>query len=182
MNLRRYISPAKPHTLLFLWSFIFATIFALFPLSLNNAASNYLDPRERVLINCPKCISYPLLLALPTRTPTKAPTIKVKIQYVSVKVSPEGIHELMQKYATLYGIPVETLENISRCESGFNPGANNGTYGGLFQFHPGTWISTRKRMGLIEDTDLRYDQEEAIKTAAYKMSQDGTGAWAQCSQ
>jgi hypothetical protein len=35
-------------------------------------------------------------------------------------------------------------------------------------------------MGLDENLDLRYSAEESAKTAAYKMSRDGFGAWPVC--
>jgi hypothetical protein len=61
-----------------------------------------------------------------------------------------------------------------------NPGSNGGIYGGMFQFDTQTWISTRTRMGLDTNPDLRYNAEEAIKSAAFKISQDGTRAWSGC--
>jgi hypothetical protein len=35
-------------------------------------------------------------------------------------------------------------------------------------------------MGLNPDPELRFNAEEAIKTTAYKISRDGTGAWPVC--
>jgi hypothetical protein len=142
------------------------------------------DPREFVLTHCPKCISYPLHIAIPTPTkfPVRISTQKPMTRSIYKDSSAyNDIRSSIEKYAHEYSVDVDVLEQISRCESGFNPNATNGPYGGLFQFHPGTWVSTRRRMGLDENTDLRFHAEESIKTAAYKISRDGTSAWAQCS-
>ncbi|MCL4338549.1 transglycosylase family protein [Patescibacteria group bacterium] len=66
------------------------------------------------------------------------------------------------------------------CESGLNPKADNGIYGGLYQFSAGSWETTRIRMNLNPDPNLRFNAEEAIKTAAFKLAADGVYAWPHC--
>jgi hypothetical protein len=56
----------------------------------------------------------------------------------------------------------------------------NGVYGGLFQFSSSTWISTRQAMNLDTNTELRFNPEEAIRTAAFKISTMGLSPWPNC--
>jgi len=37
-------------------------------------------------------------------------------------------------------------------------------------------------MGLDDDPNIRYNPEESIKTAAFKLSVNGTGIWPNCSK
>jgi hypothetical protein len=104
----------------------------------------------------------------------------VKEIKVDNKQELDNYEDLFDKYGLIYGISKEKLKNIAICESGLNPKAINVFYGGLFQFSPSTWSSNRKLMGEDTDTDLRFNAEEAIKTAAFKMSRDGFGAWPHC--
>jgi soluble lytic murein transglycosylase-like protein len=117
-----------------------------------------------------------LLLAQRKRQTTKPNSDSV----TSTAPNAGGISDLISKYASQYNVNPAILSKIAQCESGFNPGATNGPYGGMFQFHPQTWISNRKSMGEDPSTSLRFNTEEAIKTAAYKISRDGTGAWPIC--
>lgn len=91
------------------------------------------------------------------------------------------VTEIIRKYATEFGLNESDLISISYCESGFRPNAQNGDYGGIFQFSTSTWQSNRKAMGLDPNPELRFNPEEAAKTAAFKMSRDGYGAWPACS-
>lgn len=113
----------------------------------------------------------------------KAAQAKVRVQVMAarqLKPSPEEMASLYTRFGAEYGIPADTLARIAACESGHNPGAINGPYGGLFQFHSNTWASNRRAMGLDANPDLRFNAEEAVRTAAFKMSRDGTGAWPVC--
>lgn len=88
----------------------------------------------------------------------------------------------VERAANEYGVEMNLMKSIATCESGFNAYAHNTTYdyAGLFQFSVGTWISTRVRMGLNTDPQLRFSAEEAAKTAAFKIKHDGPGAWSGC--
>jgi soluble lytic murein transglycosylase-like protein len=86
----------------------------------------------------------------------------------------------MDKYGMEYGVDPGKLKRMAKCESTFNPKAVNSIYGGLYQFSPATWRSTRKSMGLDADPNLRFDPEEAIKTTAFKIAHGGIRAWPVC--
>jgi len=87
---------------------------------------------------------------------------------------------LMERYGEYYGVSKEVLKKIAFCESGYNPEAINGPFAGMYQFLASTWISNRNAMGLDPNPDLRFNTEEAIRTTAFKISRDGTGAWPVC--
>lgn len=103
-------------------------------------------------------------------------TIKL---FRTVKPSPD-LKKMFFKYGRKYGVKGEILQKIAYCESTFNPRAVNGHYAGMYQFLSATWVSNRKAMGLDSNPDLRFNAEEAIKTTAYKIARDGTGAWPVC--
>ena len=88
----------------------------------------------------------------------------------------------MEKYAKKESVDRELLKNIARCESRFNTNAVNGPYAGLFQFSTGSWISARNVMNENPDPNLRFNAEEAIKTAAFKIARGHTGIWPNCNK
>lgn len=122
----------------------------------------------------PKTTPTPILTpaATPTPTPTPSPIVQAE---------PYDAIALVKKYSQEYGINEQTLFVIGQCESGFNPTSVNGPYAGIYQFHYSSWSSTRNSMGLDPNPDLRFNPEESIRTAAFKISRDGTGAWPACS-
>jgi len=115
-----------------------------------------------------------------TADATVAKVVQAKSTPPSVPAS--NYDQLFQQYAEQYGISSQMLKDIAHCESGFNENAINGVYGGMFQFVSSTWRSNRLAMGLDPDPNLRFNAEEAIKTAAFKMSRDGYGAWPACAK
>lgn len=121
---------------------------------------------------------------LPTVTPTNVPikrkTALLAVAPRSVKPAQADTHGLIEKYGRDYGVSPELLKQIAACESGFRAEAINGPYGGMFQFLASTWASNRKAMGDNPDPDLRFNAEESIRTAAFKISRDGAGAWPVC--
>ncbi len=96
-------------------------------------------------------------------------------------LTPENLEILFEKYSQEYNIDKQLLKKIGQCESGFNPKAINGPYGGMYQYLATTWVSQRKAMDLAVDEILRFNAEEAIRTAAFQISRQGTGAWPTCS-
>jgi soluble lytic murein transglycosylase-like protein len=88
--------------------------------------------------------------------------------------------EVFGRYGEQYGLDKAYLKRVAFCESSYNPKAVNGVYGGMYQFLASTWSATRREMGLDPDPDLRFEAEEAIKTAAYKISKEGAWAWPVC--
>ena len=129
-----------------------------------------------------------------TPTPTTKPVDPKPVQIVSeannkviinnqqtqIQNAPIDVVRLIEKYATEYGVDKNMMIGIAKCESGFRENAVNGPYAGIYQFVSGTWISNRRAMGLDENLSLRFNAEEATKTAAFKMSRDGFGAWPAC--
>jgi soluble lytic murein transglycosylase-like protein len=118
---------------------------------------------------------------VPIPSVTPAPTQNPETSnQTTVDISQENLNELFEKYGNEYGVNEQTLSKIARCESTFNPRAINGPFAGLFQFTAETWASTRKLLNLDPNPELRFNPEEAIKTASFKIANDGTGAWPVC--
>lgn len=118
---------------------------------------------------------------------TPTPTITIKPQQPTatpipqpVVAAPTDLDSLFSKYADEYKVDKEDLKRIAKCEAGFNTNADTGLYAGMYQFAAATWISTRSAMGLDTNPDLRKNAEEAIRTAAYKISNGGRGSWPNC--
>lgn len=141
-------------------------------------------------MDLPTPSSYPSITPSTTPTPTSTPvppTPKPTITSTPTttpitqpKVSSQEIHAFMERFAGQYGIDVNILRHIAVCESGFNPTAINGPYAGLYQFNSLTWKNNRILMGEDTDSDLRFNAEEAIQTAAYLMSLGKFYLWPNC--
>jgi len=110
--------------------------------------------------------------------------VRVEVSLIESKKEPVSqtneVEMIIEKWAEEYGIYPGMMKEIARCESGLNPSAMNGSYGGLFQFCESTWVSTRTAMSEDANLELRFDAHEAVKTAAWKMARDGFGAWQNC--
>lgn len=120
----------------------------------------------------------------PTNTPTPSPTptaTPTPTPYIAPP-SPAELDGYFQKYSQEYGIEEQLLRKIAHCESGYNATSHNTTYdyAGMYQFSHSTWTSTRQHMGADTNPDLRFNAEEAIKTASFKISRGGQNAWANC--
>lgn len=96
--------------------------------------------------------------------------------------SPSELEVMFSAYASYYKVDRSLLRFICFCESRFNPKATNGKHAGLYQFNPTTWSATRKRMNHDPNPELRFNAEEAVKTAAFKIAREGSGAWVVCSR
>ncbi len=114
-----------------------------------------------------------------TTTDTEEVTDTVEVQ-VNTTETGVPLEPLFDMYSQEYSVPKDVLKTIAHCESGSRPQAINGPYGGMYQFSRGTWVSNRKAMGLPHNPELRFQADESIKTAAFKISQDGVGAWPVC--
>lgn len=77
------------------------------------------------------------------------------------------------------GTSATILERIVTCESGWNPLAENAssTASGLGQFLTSTWISTRTKMGLDVNPELKLDWKQNIDTMVYLFNKAGTSPW-----
>lgn len=121
--------------------------------------------------------------AAPTPRPAPKPVEVASITVTSYKVTPpEEVNALIDKYALEYRADPILMKSIAKCESGFRAEAVNGGFGGMYQFLASTWSSNRRAMGLDPNPDLRFNAEEAVRTAAFKMGRDGYGAWPACYQ
>jgi hypothetical protein len=117
----------------------------------------------------------------PTPTPTPSPTeSNSAIAPTPVPVSSGQLDEWFTNSSNHYSIDRSKLWKVAVCESGLRVNAVNGPYGGLFQFSASTWASTRRAMGMDTNPDLRFNPEEAIRTAAFKISTSGLAAWPNC--
>lgn len=121
-------------------------------------------------------VEYIIVASTPVPTTAPAPTPSA--------VDPHGVESIIDKYAQIYGVSPSVMKSIAYCESKYDPQAvsSSGAYVGLFQFVGSTWASNRQAMGEDPSLTLRSNAEEAVKTAAFKMSRDGYGAWPVCSQ
>lgn len=132
----------------------------------------------------PIIASSPAPTATPTPTstpkPTSSPKPTPKPTSTPKVISAPNLEDLFNKYSAEYGVSKDLLKKIAGCESGFNTTSVGGDYAGMFQFSSGAWVSTRQKMGLSGDLSLRFNAEESIKTAAFKISQSGTSAWSAC--
>jgi len=119
-----------------------------------------------------------------TPTPTRIPTPTSLPTPTRYPASAQDIDGWFERYSREYGVDIALLRKIAVCESGYNTTSNNKKhdYGGMFQFSISTWRTTRNAMGADPNPDLRFHPEEAIKTASYKISRQGTGAWPACSK
>lgn len=114
-----------------------------------------------------------------TPTPTNTPTPTI-IPTPAPVTAPSDLNKLFVQYANEYSISTELLKRIAKCESNFNPGANAHGYGGLFQFSETLWNQTRTLLHWDTNPNLRFNAEEAIKTAAFMVSQNHLGIWPNC--
>lgn len=118
-----------------------------------------------------------------TPTPTRIPTPTSLPTPTRYPASAQDIDGWFERYSREYGIDIALLRKIAVCESGYNSiSKSKHGYGGMFQFSESSWKSTRIEMGLDPNPDLRFHPEEAIKTASYKISRQGTSAWPACSK
>lgn len=122
----------------------------------------------------------PTATPTPSPLPTNTPTPTLLPSPTPIPVSSNELDNWFNTYSNQYNIDRNTLFFIAVCESKLNPNASNGDYKGLYQFSSGTWQSTRKTMGLDQSLDIRFNPEESIKTAAFKIANGGSGAWKNC--
>lgn len=114
----------------------------------------------------------------PTPKPTKTPTPSPKPRFM-----PAGaFDELIALYSNKESVDPGLLKKIAVCESGLNAMAVNGLYAGLYQFSESSWRSVRARMNLDSNPQLRFNPEESIRSAAFKLAIGGRAAWPNCSR
>jgi len=121
----------------------------------------------------------PSLTSTPTTVPTNTPT-PTPTHIPQPVVTSEEIHKLMERFAGQYVVDVNVLRHVAVCESGFNPNASNHGYAGLYQFNKTAWVNNRHLMGEDINTDLRFNAEESVQTAAYLISNGKRSLWPNC--
>jgi len=126
----------------------------------------------------------PTLTLTPTPIPTYTPTLSPSPTPTPIPVilTSSELENLFSKYANQYSVDKEVLKKIAKCESNFNTNAVFKDYAGLFQFATSSWISTRNLMGQDNNPGLRTNADEAIKTAAFKISRGELNAWPNCNK
>lgn len=134
-------------------------------------------------------LSTPIPTSIPTRVPQPKPTgkpqvlsTKIESNILPKETAPNEVQILIEKYALEYKVNKDMMVHIARCESNFRANAINGPYAGVYQFLASTWKSNRAAMGKDTNPELRFNADEAVKTAAFKMSRDGFSAWPVCSR
>lgn len=120
----------------------------------------------------PTPIPTPTPSPLPTPTPTPLP----------LPVNASDINALIDRYAGQYAVAADSLRHIAMCESGYNPAAVNGPYGGLYQFSASAWKTYRSMIGKDTDPALRFSAEESVRTAAFVVSIKSYSPWPSCGQ
>ena len=143
-----------------------------------------------LILATPTAIPTPTETPTPTPEPTNSPTPTVSPTPrpkddqpkadTQTPVTPAKLDEWFTNYSNHYSIDREKLRRIAICESNLRPQATNGDYAGLYQFSTNTWKSTRVAMGMDPNPNLRFNPEEAIRTAAFKISTVGLSPWPNC--
>lgn len=124
----------------------------------------------------------------PTPTPQPSPTASagtatpIPPTPTPIIVAPANLDELFTKYGSEYSVDKELMKRIAYCESRLNPAAATSQYAGLYQFSQSLWTQTRTLMGQNSDPNLRLNAEEAIRTAAFMISQGHLGIWPNCNK
>lgn len=136
------------------------------------------SPKEKVLAESTVATSIPSPIL--TETPSPIPSATPKPTPAKTLAPTQQINEFIDRFAGQYGVDPNVIRHIALCESGFNPGAINYVYKGLFQFGSSTWQNIRRKMGEDISADLRVNAEEAVQTAAYAISHGNISIWPHC--
>lgn len=116
-----------------------------------------------------------------TISPSKAPATKAPQPTATPDIAaPPHLEPVFDRYAAEYGVDKNLLKKVAKCESSFNAGAVNGPYAGMYQYSESRWIENRQIMGLDPNPELRFNADEAIKTAAFFMVRGGITMWPNC--
>lgn len=126
--------------------------------------------------------SMPTLTITPSPTPTPIPPTPTLTPTPPPVIASAVLDELFTRYSNEYSIDKELMKRIAYCESRLNPAAATSPYAGLYQFSESLWIQTRTLMGQNSDPNLRFNAEEAIRTAAFMISQNHLYIWPNCNK
>lgn len=87
------------------------------------------------------------------------------------KAAKPSVDHAIHLAAKAFGIPLQDMRNVAKCESTFNPYAKNGKYLGLFQAGPAFWAATP--FTAFDRTD---PYANALATAMV-VAREGWGQW-----
>ena len=116
----------------------------------------------------------------PTPTDTPTPTPRPTPTPTPYPATSSDLDRWFTDSANHYSVDRSLLFKIAACETGLRTNAVNWIYGGMFQFSPNTWSANRRLMNMDPNPDLRFNPEEAIRTAAFVLSTRGANAWPHC--
>src|SRR3989344_3162791 len=118
-------------------------------------------------------VSFPTPTLTPSPTPTLTPTPTLEPTPTPI-IASSDFESYFTQYSNEYTIDKEFLKRIANCESGLNSNAVYMNYAGLFQFSEQAWMTARNSMGQNNDLGLRFNPQEAIRTAAFLVSRNQT--------
>ncbi|KKS47708.1 hypothetical protein A3J20_03000 [Candidatus Gottesmanbacteria bacterium RIFCSPLOWO2_02_FULL_42_29] len=167
-------------TKLYIFVLLCLLTLGLLILNIQSLKRQTLPPIPTRISTVPSVIEYTVITETPV--PSATPRPSATVTPTPNRISAGDLEAFFSKYAEKESVDRDLLKKIAVCESGFNPAARNGIYGGLFQFSENSWQSLRRIMNLDTNPALRFNAEEAIKTAAYKLALNGRAAWPNCSQ
>jgi len=167
-------------TKLYIFVLLCLLTLGLLILNIQSLKRQTLPPIPTRISTVPSVIEYTVITETPV--PSATPRPSATVTPTPNRISAGDLEAFFSKYAEKESVDRDLLKKIAVCESGFNPAARNGIYGGLFQFSEKSWQSLRRIMNLDTNPALRFNAEEAIKTAAYKLALNGRAAWPNCSQ
>ena len=167
-------------TKLYIFVLLCLLTLGLLILNIQSLKRQTLPPIPTRISTVPSVIEYTVITETPV--PSATPRPSATVTPTPNRISAGDLEAFFSKYAEKESVDRDLLKKIAVCESGFNPAARNGIYGGLFQFSENSWQNLRRIMNLDTNPALRFNAEEAIKTAAYKLALNGRAAWPNCSQ
>ena len=167
-------------TKLYIFVLLCLLTLGLLILNIQSLKRQTLPPIPTRISTVPSVIEYTVITETPV--PSATPRPSATVTPTPNRIPAGDLEAFFSKYAEKESVDRDLLKKIAVCESGFNPAARNGIYGGLFQFSENSWQSLRRIMNLDTNPALRFNAEEAIKTAAYKLALNGRAAWPNCSQ
>lgn len=168
------------HSLLKLGLFFIPIVILLSSTNIKGINSPVNSQPTVTVTNTPIPTSTPIPSPTPTPTLTPKPSSTPTPTITPIPVTNQQLDSWFTKYSNYYSVERDRLWSIAVCESKLNPNAKSGDYAGLFQFAQSTWQITRKLINLDPNPDLRFNPEEAIKTAAFKISTGGLSSWKNC--
>lgn len=161
----------------------FRSVFSPLPTPTPTPQTPLFPPVDISIFNSPTPTPVPTFTPTPSPTPSPTPIPPTSTPVPTpIRASQSDLDRWFEQYSREYHIDRMQLFSLAACESMLRTNAVNGPYAGLYQFASSSWSSTRITMGRDPDPSLRFNPEESIRTAAYKISVSGYGSWPACSK